>query len=446
MRNFDNKYTEVGVIESRKDSGVRKSLFILLYIFIYQFIHVNYLSVTWDYIGYKNYGLDFLQVVLTFFFSLLPIYFYTGINKISSYFSIIIYLLAYVPIIITLSYNNTKELGIAEVSSYQLILSLSMIIFFSIDKIKTIRWNRKRIKIPLFWFHIIAGSMTLYLLVFFAGNMRFVGLTDVYELRFANSDMSNSISGYFIMWCTYFIYPIYFCIGLISKKNIYLVIGILGHIIIYMIMGAKASLIMPIVITSFYYSITKSRRFTFLQIVSGGLIILSMVLFLSRDITFDISSIFLMRTLGMPGVLFSDYLAFFSKNPVTHYSHINIINAFTRQYPYGDSSLGQVIGNYNSTNANANANFWATDGVAADGLLGIVIITIIMFFFLLWINNLFYNKKSIFYVLVFTGTIFSLLNVSFFTTLFSGGLLFLVITLMFFDFDKLLTPQLKQQS
>ena len=89
-----------------------------------------------------------------------------------------------------------------------------------------------------------------------------------------------------------------------------------------------------------------------------------------------------------------------------------------------------------NANANANANFWATDGVAAQGIIGIVIITVIMFLFLLWINSLFKNRQSIFYILVFTGEIFSLLNVSFFTTLLSSGLLFLVFILKFFDFDK----------
>jgi len=217
----------------------------------------------------------------------------------------------------------------------------------------------------------------------------------------------------------------------------YLLIGILGHIMIYMISGAKASILMPVIIFLIYIVVTKIKYLSFSQSLAFFVSSLSLLLFkVDVDSLFLFRSIFLMRTLSMPGYLFSNYLSFFSNHPYTQYSHIGIVNSFTNSYPYGDIPIGVVIGDYDMTNANANANFWATDGVAAYGLMGIVIITITMIVFFIVVNNLLKDKKTIFSYLVFTGTILSLLNVSFFTTLLSSGLLLLVLFVYAFDFEE----------
>ena len=433
---FEN-IDEITYTDTQKESVFKKTVFAIFFIWMYQYIHLNYLSEVWSYMRYFKNELDFNQVILMYFFSLFPIYFYSGLKRISSYFSIIIFVMAYIPIIITINYNNTEELGFQTVLLNEAVLSLSMSIFFLIDRAKSIKSKEINFKIPFNWFHLIAGIITGYLLYKFSGNMRFVGFADVYELRFENSENSDSLSQYFTMWATYFVYPIYFTIGLVGKNKINLIIGIIGHIIIYMITGAKASILMPLIIFLFYSVLKKIKYFSLSQSLLFFIACFALLLFwVDIDALFVTRSVFLMRTLSMPGYLFSNYLSFFSTHPNTNYSHIGLVNSFTNSYPYGNDPIGVVIGNYDSTNANANANFWATDGVAAQGIIGIVIITVIMFLFLLWINSLFKNRQSIFYILVFTGEIFSLLNVSFFTTLLSSGLLFLVFILKFFDFDK----------
>ena len=437
---MNNKFQNIDEITSadvQKESLFKKTVFSIFFIWTYQYIHINYLCEVWSYMRYFKNELDFSQVFLTYIVALFPIYFYSGLKQISSYFSIIIYIMCYVPIVVTLSYNNTDELGYNTVLLHQVVLAFSMSFFFLVDKIKTIKSKRLILNIPIFWFHVFTILTTLYLVYKFSGNMRFVGFEDIYDLRSENSQFSDPISQYLTMWATYLIYPIYFSLGLVKRQKMYLLIGILGHIMIYMISGAKASILMPVIIFLIYIVVTKIKYLSFSQSLAFFVSSLSLLLFkVDVDSLFLFRSIFLMRTLSMPGYLFSNYLSFFSNHPYTQYSHIGIVNSFTNSYPYGDIPIGVVIGDYDMTNANANANFWATDGVAAYGLMGIVIITITMIVFFIVVNNLLKDKKTIFSYLVFTGTILSLLNVSFFTTLLSSGLLLLVLFVYAFDFEE----------
>lgn len=430
---FDN-LDELLHADKLKESVFKKTVFSILYIWMYQYIHTHYLSGIWGYLGYNNYGFDISYYLLFYIISILPIYFYSGLKKVSSYFSILIYLLVYIPIVVTLSYNNIKFLGFEKVFSYQILLAFSMILFFLADKIPVFKTKNVKIDLSMNWFHLFAFFVTVYLLIMFSGNIKFVGFEDAYQLRSENYEASDSISAYFTMWATYFIYPVYLSLGLVNKNIKYFIIGISGHILIYMIMGAKASLVMPIVILFFYYLFSKKWKLSFYQIFSLSIVVLTFLIYLGGDSLFILGSLFIVRTLSMPGLLFSQYMVFFDSNPNTHYSHIGIVNSLTNSYPYGEEPLGMVVGWEVYNNAtNANANFWATDGVAAFGLFGIMLISIIIFIFFILLNNFSNNKRSIFLYLVSTGPIFALLNASFFTTLVSGGLLLMILFFMLFN-------------
>ena len=138
---------------------------------------------------------------------------------------------------------------------------------------------------------------------------------------------------------------------------------------------------------------------------------------------FAIAAIVLLRTVCVAGWLTQFYIHFFNENPYTYYSHINIVNYITESYPYTEP-LGKVVA-YGSQNA--NANFFLTDGVAACGLAGIVIIGLVFAVILMFINSISarYKKSDMF--IMFMPTIAYFLNVSLFTTMLSNGLLILII-------------------
>lgn len=343
--------------------------------------------------------------------------------------------MAYVPIIMTL--HNTIQFSYSQIFEYQFVLMLSMITLFVVDKFSNNKEASIKSKIPMAFFHAFALVVSAYLLIYFAGNMRFVGLEEIYALRVSNAAIANPVAGYFIMWSTYFIFPIYLSMGFVFRNKLYVLIGILGEIMIFMIDGSKASLSIPIIIYALYWVMKRDRKISFFQLLSISIVVFSLISYFTKDSLFILGSIFLMRTLSMPGSLFAEYAIFFSNNEYTYYSHIGIVNSITQTYPYGNESIGQVIGwaAYGDP-TNANANFWATDGIASAGLLGVIIITIVLFFFFLLLNKYISVEKSKLNVLAFSGSAFTLLNASFFTTLLSGGMLGVFLFLLFFDFEK----------
>jgi hypothetical protein len=131
------------------------------------------------------------------------------------------------------------------------------------------------------------------------------------------------------------------------------------------------------------------------------------------------------------------YYEYFSTHPKTYYSHIGPVNFFTQSYPYHDLGLGQVVGQYFwSSDMNANANFWATDGFAAMGLAGIAFISVIMFLLLVVTNMVTKNINRLFVLLLFVPIIGSVTNTSLFSTMWSGGGFFMIIVITLLKFPK----------
>ena len=149
------------------------------------------------------------------------------------------------------------------------------------------------------------------------------------------------------------------------------------------------------------------------------------------------SFIVFLRIVGIGGLSNFLYYDFFSTHEFTYYSHLNIVNFFTKSYPYGTLGLGQVIGKafYGSSDQNSNANFWAMDGIASCGLTGVIIISLVLFFFLVFLNMITKGMNKLFLILIFTSFALTLTNLSLFTTLLSGGGLLLLIILIFFQLD-----------
>jgi hypothetical protein len=143
------------------------------------------------------------------------------------------------------------------------------------------------------------------------------------------------------------------------------------------------------------------------------------------------SSILMMRTVANGGLLAMQYFEFFSMNPQTNYTHINVVNALTGAYPYPGTGLGHVIGRYfYGYEMNANASFWATDGIAAAGLYGVLLATVGCSLVFVALNTFTRRYEPLYVVLCLLPFSVSLLNTSLFSSLWSGGALLLLVFFM----------------
>jgi hypothetical protein len=151
-----------------------------------------------------------------------------------------------------------------------------------------------------------------------------------------------------------------------------------------------------------------------------------------QNLSRELVAVIFMRSFAIQGAMTGVYLDFFTNSPYTYYSHLSVINNLI-EYPY-HAPLGIVVGEFliGTTSMNANANFWATDGIGGAGLLGLFIIAAIVGIFLASIKWFIPADLTPLAATASIPFIMALGNASFFTNLITGGgiLLFVVIRLI----------------
>ena len=407
----------------------------VIYVFLYRYIHIHYLVYYFSYFGYYDNTNTSYELILTDAIAIFPIFFYSGKEKASNFISILIYILIYIPTVITIQYYFVDYW---EMIPYQLTFMFASILFFISEKFtfgKKELIEKRNISVK-FWL-IIGFLFACY--VFFSygfSSLRIVALDQVYDVRDDNKFVvdGNQILGYIVLWLTYYFIPLYFAIGLEMNKRKMIIAAIFFALLIYASSGSKAAISFPLFTVGLYF-ILRYIGFRYLfQVIVALFAVVMIVTQLYGDqskIVFVLSALLLMRTLSIAGVLGASYIDFFASHPYTYYSHIAIINKITGTYPY-DTALGKAVwagltnGN-EDTAMNANANFLVTDGIAAGGMFGVILISIVFFFLLIYLNKISMRHNQSFVFMLLLGSILSFLNVSLFTTILSCGLFFIII-------------------
>lgn len=393
----------------------------LIYSYIFYIGYIDFLHPYFDYAGFHiiNDRIDnILLISVTYLFVILPLFFYNGFNKISSFLCIFIYYLLYVPILFNFFFNMVGDVSYVIYMQFQFLVG--MCILFSADYFQF----KKRLILP---FHVdifkimlsICILLTLYILFIYRSNLEFVSFTDVYDHRSKNVELGDDIvTNYLSVWLHNAIIPICLSYSFFSRKKIYFIIGSISCVIIYMATAAKSVLLFPILFYVIYLAL-KSRplKSAFNTIGLGLISVMILTLYIGFN---DFSSLLWMRTIGNGGYLTKYYHDFFLTNPLTYYSHINVVNAITGVYPY-EKTLGEIIGHHYWNDADTNANFWATDGIAALGSGGIVFSSILLFFLFILFNTISKRYNSLFLILILIPYSLALLNASLFSSMITGG-------------------------
>lgn len=417
----------------------------ILYVFIFRYIYSDYLTSLWGYYGYCDNNNNTFEVLFSNVIAVFPILYYSNKKKLSNFISIFLYVLIYLPTILMLQYYFTNFLLVIK---YQIILLVSMVLFFLSD----ISYNKSvllRTNYVPFKFYLWVGIfLSIFVLVYYGpGSLRFVSFNQVYELRSDNYDSKVTnfpLIRYFILWISNFFLPLFLAIGLVYRKNKFILIGLSMAVLIYMASGSKGVLLSPMFIFGIYWCLKKvGFKYLFPLIVFFFLLVMLLFeLTKNSDSSFStfyfmIAAILLMRTLGISALLNTAYIDFFEETKAyTYYGHINVVNYLIGTYPFGEDELGKAVwsgytGKGLSEVMNANANFLATDGIAAMGAWGILFISILFFFLLKYLNKISERHNTDFVFILSLGCILSLLNVSLFTTLLSCGLIIVAIFLRY---------------
>lgn len=416
------------------DSFLGKIAITLVYIYVYDYLFDAFIFQSFSYLGDIDYiPMNAMHRTLWIVFSLLPMCFYHGTKKISSFFSLFLYIFVYIPIVHAMSVIwNVPNIDVFSVNG---ILCLLFCINFAIDKkIKIIKDFRIVPSIPYKWIVAITILLTLIFVVLQFKKMHFVNPISqqdlLYDFRAQNSEDGGGFINYIAGWLFGAFYP-FLLVNFLKKREWFkssLILG--GYVLLFMVDMQKITFFMPLFLAGMYFLIKANidsiakylHSYIMVPLCIAGPILLGLQ---NNKILFIVASFVILRTICVSGWLTQMYVHFFQIHKFTYYSHISIVNFFTHSYPY-DVGLGKIVA-YNTQNA--NATFFLTDGYAAWGTIGILIIGIFFLFFLSIINAIGYRYKVSDLMIVFLPSLSYLLNTSIFTTLLSNGMIITIFLL-----------------
>jgi len=409
----------------------------LAYIECFQWMYKDYLYPTWAYYGFDYNPPSMKYQLLAWTLAAMPaLWMPLKLTRPSQLAYWVLYITVIIPSMFVPMFagmNSSSEVALLSLSLFAGFAILGCGYYLPLAKVRSAKIPRQ-----LFWFAFASTAicLTVWLITVFRGHMQLVSFGDVYDLRDAANDVSDgSLVNYAFMLLTGAINPFLMGCGLYFKRRWLFVAGAIGQVLIYSILGTKGSLLSILFVPSIHL-LLKIKKVSFgLVLGLASLAILAGATFSGRFIGSGDASFFsgviqfviLMRTLSTNGLLTAQYYDFFQRNPVTHFSHIHIVSWFV-PYPY-HNTLGQEIGlaYAGTTDLNATANFWATDGIASVGLGGILFIS---FFCALvfWVLDSASQRHPVHLTALLTAyAAYNIANISIFTSLFSGGLALLIL-------------------
>lgn len=416
----------------------------IIYAAFYDYIVRDYIFSLFDYyVSYKYIPMDSSSFVMYLIVCAAPLLLYQGVKRFSGAMSFIIFLLAYVPMIHTLFVAGYPA-HLAE--SYVEVLFISMILIFITDGIvigkRLINGGRKRI--PFKYLEIITLVLLGLVLIMNRDQLHFVNFMSesdiMYELREENNEtMRGGMTLYLVGWLKQVFLPILLVAYLHTRQYLKFAAAFGGIILMFMLDMQKLTIIMPFVITAFYFVYKRHAHFilkNFHAVLIAVMIVFPFLCNTFRDnsLVYGIAFILIFRTQCMEGIELNTYFRFFELPPTypyTWYSHIGIIRKIFGGYPY-KGPLGRVVTHGGS---NANGVFWLMDGLAAGGPIGVLLSTVFFILFKSLFNSIDFKVDKGMSLCVLLFAIASMVNVSLFTAILSCGFLVFYLVVLFFNLD-----------
>ncbi|TKD48563.1 MAG: hypothetical protein E5W98_00700 [Mesorhizobium sp.] len=416
-------------------------LWVAAYVVVFVDIYVDWATGNFFYLGF-TYVYDARNIVIAYsiigaFAFILPI----SIGRYSDFFCWMLYLTILIPSVLIVSRQ-----GYTSFDAAWLLVSVAASFFLVIYIPQMIRFKSysliRQVSVTTFFFFFLAFYLAaiVFYVVTYGSMMSFSGMDEIYDQRARyGTTQASTLALYLTGWLSNAMNPYLLAIGLFDRTRRWAIaIGLAGQIVVFMAFAGKMMLVILLVTFGFYFFVlrrgavsTPRLAFGFAALTSSAFAILLVTGYEPVGAAMDAVALIYMRTLGIQGAMTGVYADVFSGNPLTYWSHINIINMIVA-YPY-KVPLGYVVGAslVGGTGFNANANFWATDGVAAYGLAGVVIMGAVLGLLLSLTNKIVTPDRLPFAATVSIPFIMSLGNSSLFTSLITGGGLIMVMMIAY---------------
>ena len=414
--------------------------YVLALIYAFALCYAYYvLSPWWDYFGFTYkltddpllYGACFVAAAPAVMLVARP----TTFAQAAAWF---IYALVFLPCLLVPVMQFSDGLGrLAQVFGATLVGCVAFMLL--------VRSNVRRIAAPvvppqLFWGTLFALWLGMLVLVVtsFGAKFQFVGVDDIYNQRFAAAgSTANPLVRYSIALLGSAIDPFLIAAGLHTRRYWIAAAGALAQVVLFGTLAAKAVLLSPLFVVGAFFLGERRAAMRGVRLLMGliGVFIATVPLLLQYDplgsSVNQLVSLLYMRTLLISGATYGVYEQFFSLFPITYYSNNSIV-ALVVQYPYGGMSVGQTVQQYLIPSSvfemgELNANFLATDGIAALGLFGVPFASALGAYVLRIMSRFVAEERTMLMVAGGTGFMLSMANTSVLTSLITGGGLVLAV-------------------
>jgi hypothetical protein len=403
---------------------------VLCFMGIYQWAYINWLSPNFAYYGFEYYPPPDRYVFLAWILGVIPsLWMPLAIKRASQVAYWVLYLTVIIPSFFIPLFIRLNEPPVVAP------LMLTMFFGFAICGAGYLvpLGSFRSLRITKFTFWIVFGTLasicTIWVVAALHSKIHVVTFGEVADLRNETGDaISGSILAYPLMWLYGAINPFLVAWGLYYRKVWLFVAGVLGQVLVYSIFANKASLFSVVFILGLYFLSGRSKA-PFGQKLTWSVVTLFSVLCITWTWTKDDPSLTLLgllflvflRSFGLAGLLTGQYYYFIQHNPLTYYSHIKIVSLLIH-YPF-HYGLGTELGYYYyDPLVDATAHFWATDGLTALGLPGVLFISVVCAMLFWFVDSISRKHDPRLAGLVIFYATYSLANLSMFTTLLSGGL------------------------
>jgi hypothetical protein len=285
----------------------------------------------------------------------------------------------------------------------------------------------------LFWRGTIAiwAILLVVVIVGFGGSLNFVGTDDIYTQRYAGATLAGPVVRYAIALLASAMDPFLIAIGLYNRRYWIIALGASTQVILFGTLAARAVLLSPFLVIGAYF-LTNRRgemRGNLMLIGLLGIFVVTSPLLVRYNPLGggldQLTTLIYLRIFLISGATYGVYEQFFALYPLTYFSNNNLVSLLV-DYPYGDLSVGQAVLQFlvpitRSEIPELNANFLATDGMAAIGVIGVPVASALAGFVLRVLSRFVPQQRTMLMVAAGTGFILSLANTSLLTSLVTGG-------------------------
>jgi hypothetical protein len=424
----------------------RLSARVWLFLAVLAYTAVFYLSYRWlvvpiyEFWGLSNPAVPWPYLAVSWVLALLPaLWIPTDLRRPSQLLFLLVYLVLFIPATFILYASTNPILPPAEAFRLILLLFAGLGIISLVYFLPLVRLPRPSVPPRVIWLVIglAAAGLSAYLLVTQRNQIRLANLEQIYELRREMAEQvihsGTALGFYAVTWLAGFIFPFLFAVGWFRRRWWLCGAGLAGEFFLFTVGGFKMTLLAVAYLPLMALLLRRFEKM-FSGALAHGMTLLLLTGFLPLGSWLPqfrawIVGVLHFRIFSMPALLIAQYYDFFQHHPLTFLSHVTGVNRII-DYPY-PVDIPRTVGfqYYGDPNLGSNASFWAADGLAGFGWPGILIVSLLAaaVFWLFDSCARDHDRRPAALAATVIGV--SLANVSLFTTLWSGGFIFLMLSL-----------------